>query len=83
MRRVGNEKDLKAVLDRGDYTEENPIGIAEALWRLVLERGITEEGSASLLWDAYENGELGMNSLCEIYPLPKSEDQGYEESPEV
>lgn len=69
MRRVGNKKDLEAVLDRGDYTKEKPVGIAEALWWLVLERGITEEGSASLLWGAYENGKLGMNSLCEIYPL--------------
>lgn len=83
MRRVGNEKDLKAVLEQGDYTQEAPVGISEALWWLVRERGMTEEAATSLLWDAYENGRLGMNSLCEVYPLPKSEDQGYEESPEV
>ena len=83
MRRVGNEKDLKAVLEQGDYTQEAPLGISKALGWLVCERDITEEVATSLLWDAHENGELGMNSLCEIYPLPKSEDQGYEESPEV
>lgn len=44
---------------------------------------MTEEAAASLLWDAVEKGELGINSACEIYPLPKSEDQGYEESLEI
>ena len=80
MRRVGNEEDLKAVLDQGDYTQEEPVGIAEALWWLVRKRGITEEGATSLLCDAVEKGELGINSACEIYPLFKSEDQGCEES---
>ena len=83
MGRVGNEKDLKAVLDQGDYTQEEPVGIAEALRWLVDERDMTEEAATSLLWDAVEKGELGINSACEIYPLPKSEDQGYEESLEV
>ena len=83
MRREGNEKDLKAVLDQGDYTQEEPVGIAEALRWLVDERDMTEEAATSLLWDAVEKSELGINSACEIYPLPKSEDQGYEESPEV
>lgn len=83
MRRVGNEKDLKAVLDQGDYTQEEPVGIAEALRWLVDERDMTEEAATRLLWDAVEKGELGINSACEIYPLPKSEDQGCEESLEV
>lgn|GEM_PF-918842 len=83
MRREGNEKDLKAVLDRGDYTEEEPVGISEALRWLVCERDMTEEAATSLLWDAVEKGELGINSACEIYSLPKSEDQGYEESLEI
>ena len=83
MRRVGNEKDLKAVLERGDYTQEAPLGISKALGRLVCERDITEEAATSLLWDAVEKGELGINSACEIYPLFKSEDQVHEESPEV
>ncbi len=83
MRREGNEKDLKAVLDQGDYTQEEPVGIAEALRWLVDERDMTEEAATRLLWDAVEKGELGINSACEIYPLPKSEDQGYEESLEI
>lgn len=83
MRREGNEKDLKAVLDQGDYTQEEPVGIAEALRWLVDERDMTEEAATSLLWDAVEKGELGINSACEIYPLFKSEDQGYEESLEI
>lgn len=83
MRRVGNEKDLKAVLEQDDYTQEAPLGISKALGRLVCERDITEEAATSLLWDAYENGRLGMNSLCEVYPLLRSEDQGYEESLEI
>jgi len=83
VRRVGNEKDLKAVLDQGDYTQEEPVGIAEALRWLVDERDMTEEAATRLLWDAVEKGELGINSACEIYPLPKSEDQGCEESLEV
>lgn len=83
MRRVGNEEDLKAVLEQGDYTQEAPLGISKALGWLVLKRDITEEAATRLLWDAYEKSELGINSACEIYPLPKSEDQGYEESPEA
>lgn len=83
MKREGNEKDLKAVLDQGDYTQEEPVGIAEALRWLVDERDMTEEAATSLLWDAVEKGELGINSACEIYPLFKSEDQGYEESLEI
>jgi hypothetical protein len=70
-------------LDQGDYTQEEPVGIAEALRWLVDERNITEEAATSLLWDAVEKGELGINSACEIYPLFKSEDQGYEESLEI
>ena len=83
MRRVGNEKDLKAVLEQGDYTQEAPLGISKALGWLVCERDITEEAATSLLCDAVEKGELGINSACEIYPLFKSEDQGYEESLEI
>ena len=83
MRREGNKKDLKAVLDQGDYTQEEPVGISEALWWLVRERGMTEEAATRLLWDAVEKSELGVNSACEIYPLFKSEDQGYEESLEI
>ena len=80
MRREGNEKDLKAVFEGAS---DAPISIADACWWLVDERGMTEEAATSLLWDAVEKGELGINSAGEIYPLPKSEDQGYEESPEV
>lgn len=49
MRRVGNEKDLKAVLEQGDYTQEAPLGISKALGWLVCERDVTEEAATSLL----------------------------------
>ena len=80
MRGVGNEKDLKAVFEGAS---DAPISIADACWWLVAEKNITEEAATGLIWDAVEKGELGINSACEIYPLFKSEDRGYEESLEI